>query len=86
MPTLTHIEDGLRDSPAQAEQWQRQLRAIQRRLRQAMNTPAHPAQYQQFTVLLEAALQAEDILNGIYFRYHNAPLSCRDITTLNSKT
>lgn len=86
MPTLTHIEEGLRDSPAQAEQWQRQLRAIQRRLRQAMNSPARPAQYQQFTVLLEAAVQAEDILNGIYFRYHNAPLGCSDMTTLNIKS
>lgn len=86
MPTLTHIEDGLRDSPAQAEQWQRQLHAIQRRLRLAMNTPVRPEQYRQFTVLLEAALQAEDIISGIYFRYHNAPLDCRGITTFNSKT
>lgn len=86
MPTLTLIEDGLRDSPVQAEQWQRQLRAIQHRLRQAMISPVCPAQYQQFTVLLEAALQAEDILNGIYFRYHNAPLGCCDMMTQNIKS
>lgn len=80
MPTLTQIEDGLRESPSQAEQWQRQLHAIQHRLRQAVKSPVRPAQYQQFTVLLEAALQAEDILNGIYFCYHNASLSCRNMT------
>lgn len=47
MPILTLIEDGLRDSPVQAEQWQRQLRPIQRHLRQAMISPVRPAQYQQ---------------------------------------
>ncbi|MFM1139530.1 EscE/YscE/SsaE family type III secretion system needle protein co-chaperone [Yersinia mollaretii] len=36
-----------------------------------MQLPNHQEQYQQFTLLLEAVIQAEDIIDVIYFRYHN---------------
>ncbi|EDP2815708.1 EscE/YscE/SsaE family type III secretion system needle protein co-chaperone, partial [Salmonella enterica subsp. enterica serovar Heidelberg] len=33
-----------------------------------------PQQYQQNTLLLEAIEQAENIINIIYYRYHNSAL------------
>ncbi|AJJ62708.1 EscE/YscE/SsaE family type III secretion system needle protein co-chaperone [Yersinia aldovae] len=71
MPTLTDLEDSLRDSDEQTKERLMALAAVYHRLIVAMQGPASREQYQQFTLLLEAVIQAEDIINVIYFRYHN---------------
>lgn len=75
MLTLTVLEDRLRDSDKHTEEWLRGLAAARYRLQQTMFTPISREQYQQFALLLEAVIQAEDIINVIYFRYHNASIN-----------
>ncbi|EHT97963.1 hypothetical protein CKS_4572 [Pantoea stewartii subsp. stewartii DC283] len=45
---------------------------------QSMKGPATQEQYQQFTLLLEAVIQAEDIIKVIAYRYHNQPVEPDD--------
>ncbi|NLS55309.1 EscE/YscE/SsaE family type III secretion system needle protein co-chaperone [Hafnia alvei] len=71
MATLTELEDRLRDSDEQTRERLTALAAVKSRLLEAMQNPMPQEQYQQFTLLLEAVIQAEDIINVIYFRYHN---------------
>jgi len=71
MPTLTDLEDRLRGSNEEAKEHLVILSAICHRLLIAMQAPMNPDEYQQFTLLLEAVIQAEDIINVIHFRYHN---------------
>lgn len=75
MPTLTDLEDRVRVSDEQTQERLRELASAKIRLLQAMKGPIVPAQYQQFTLLLEAVIQAENIINVIYFRYHNHPIN-----------
>jgi len=78
MTTLTVLEDSLRDSDEQTQQHLSALAALRGRLQQAMCEPANPEQYQQIALLLEAVIQAEDIINVIYFRYHNHRINISD--------
>lgn len=71
MPTLTHLEDSVRDSAILAEDKFKTLAAAKIRLLQSMKGSVTQKQYQQFTLLLEAVIQAEDIIRVIAFRYHN---------------
>ncbi|MGL5700110.1 MAG: EscE/YscE/SsaE family type III secretion system needle protein co-chaperone [Kluyvera sp.] len=73
MPTLTYLEDSMRDSIAHAEDKLRILATARIRLLQLMKAPATQQQYQHFTLLLEAVIQAEDIIKVIAYRYHNKP-------------
>ncbi len=75
MPTLTYLEDSVRDSIEQAEDRLRLLAAARIRLLQSMKGPATQEQYKQFTLLLEAVIQAEDIIKVIAYRYHNQPVN-----------
>ena len=75
MPTLTHLEDCVHDTPECTEEYLTVLTQAKQRLLQAMNNPLPQTQYQQFTLLLEAVIQAEDIIRVIYFRYHNHPVN-----------
>ncbi|WP_211095740.1 EscE/YscE/SsaE family type III secretion system needle protein co-chaperone [Hafnia alvei] len=68
---MTELEDRLRDSDEQTRERLTALAAVKSRLLEAMQNPMPQEQYQQFTLLLEAVIQAEDIINVIYFRYHN---------------
>ncbi|WP_408581923.1 EscE/YscE/SsaE family type III secretion system needle protein co-chaperone [Obesumbacterium proteus] len=68
---MTNLEDRLRDSDEQTRERLATLAAAKSRLIKAMQGPTPREQYQQFTLLLEAVIQAEDIINVIYFRYHN---------------
>lgn len=74
MPTLTYLEDSVRDSINQAQDRLKILQVAKIRLQHSMKRPATKEQYQQFTLLLEAVLQAEDIINLIAYRYHNQPV------------
>ncbi|MEY4474584.1 MAG: hypothetical protein RL248_351 [Pseudomonadota bacterium] len=78
MSTLTHLEDSLRDSDEQTKERLMILAAVSHRLLMAMQGPTNPEQYQRFTLLLEAVIQAEDIINVIYFRYHNYRINITD--------
>lgn len=78
MPTLTYLEDSVRDSINQAQDRLKILQAAKIRLLQAMKGPTTQKQYQQFTLLLEAVIQAEDIITVIAFRYHNQPVKPDD--------
>lgn len=78
MPTLTYLEDSVRDSINQAQDRLKILQAAKIRLLQAMKGPATQKQYQQFTLLLEAVIQAKDIIKVIAFRYHNQPVKSDD--------
>jgi len=75
MPTLTYLEDSVRDSINQAQDRLKILQSIKIRLRQLMRGPVTQDQYQQFTLLLEAVIQAEDIIKVIAYRYHNQPVN-----------
>ncbi len=74
MTTLTALEDRLRDSDEYAQTVSIELAAARYRLTQAMANPITPEEYQHFALLLEAVIQSEDIIEVIYFRYHNAEL------------
>ncbi|EGU8999162.1 EscE/YscE/SsaE family type III secretion system needle protein co-chaperone [Salmonella enterica] len=50
------------------------LRAARRQLEENNSKIQDPQQYQQNTLLLEAIVQAENIINTIYYRYHNNAL------------
>ncbi|WP_447783523.1 EscE/YscE/SsaE family type III secretion system needle protein co-chaperone [Enterobacter asburiae] len=78
MPTLTYLEDSVRDSIHQAQERLKILQAAKIRLLQSMKGPATQGQYQQFTLLLEAVIQAEDIIKVIAYRYHNQPVKPDD--------
>lgn len=78
MPTLTYLEDSVRDSINQAQDRLKILQAAKIRLLQSMKGPATQEQYQQFTLLLEAVIQAEDIIKAIAYRYHNQPVKPDD--------
>lgn len=74
MPTLTCLEDSVCDSIEHAEDRLKILAEAKMRLLQSMKNPVTPNQYQQFTLLLEAVTQAEDIIKVIACRYHNHSL------------
>ncbi|WP_252145092.1 EscE/YscE/SsaE family type III secretion system needle protein co-chaperone [Yokenella regensburgei] len=78
MPTLTYLEDSVRDSINQAQDRLKILQAAKIQLLQSMKGPATQEQYQQFTLLLEAVIQAEDIIKVIAYRYHNQPVKPDD--------
>jgi len=78
MPTLTNLEDSVRDSINQAQDRLKILQAAKIRLLQSMKGPAAQEQYQQFTLLLEAVIQADDIIKVIAYRYHNQPVKPDD--------
>ncbi|ECX2002014.1 EscE/YscE/SsaE family type III secretion system needle protein co-chaperone [Citrobacter braakii] len=78
MPTLTYLEDSLRDSINQAQDKLKILQAAKIRLQHSMKGPTTKEQYQQFTLLLEAVIQAEDIIKVIAYRYHNQPVKPDD--------
>ncbi len=61
----------MRDSDKQTRECLTALAAVKSHLLQAMQNPAPQEQYQRFTLLLEAVIQAENIIDVIYFRYHN---------------
>lgn len=75
MATLTYLEDTLRQSPAQAGVILLQLRAARYRTEKARHELQDPHQYRLNTLLLEALIQAEDIISVIYYRYHNSALA-----------
>lgn len=73
MATLTALEDRLCDVNAQAEiDLIIQVRA---RLEFALMKPMSREEYKELTLLLEAVVQAEDIIKVIYFRYHNVAIN-----------
>lgn len=78
MPTLTYLEDSVRDSINLAQDSLKILQEAKIRLMQSMKEPATQEQYQQFTLLLEAINQAEDIIRVIAYRYHNQPVKPDD--------
>ncbi|MFP1892482.1 EscE/YscE/SsaE family type III secretion system needle protein co-chaperone [Lonsdalea quercina] len=78
MPTLTDLEDHVRDSEAHTRERLVQLAEAKARLLRAMKGPSTPLQYQHITLLLEAVVQAEDIIKVIYFRYHNHQINRDD--------
>ncbi|EAT5499542.1 EscE/YscE/SsaE family type III secretion system needle protein co-chaperone, partial [Salmonella enterica] len=51
-----------------------QLRAARQQLEKINGKIQDPQQYQQNTLLIEAIEQAENIINIIYYRYHNCAL------------
>ncbi|ECH2671911.1 type III secretion system chaperone SsaE [Salmonella enterica] len=51
-----------------------QLRAARQQLEKVNGKIQDPQQYQQNTLLIEAIEQAENIINIIYYRYHNCAL------------
>lgn len=69
MLTITHLEDQLRSTPTRAEELLQLLHAARSRLQQQMSIPAEQQRYQQITLLLEAVIQAEDIVKIIDYRY-----------------
>lgn len=71
--TLTALEDRLRDANVQADITH--LTQARKRLEGAMKNPTSPDKYKELALLLEAVIQAEDIINVIYFRYHNAAIT-----------
>ncbi|EKT7565856.1 type III secretion system chaperone SsaE [Salmonella enterica] len=74
MTTLTQLEDLLLHSREEAKEIILQLRAARRQLEENNSKMLDPQQYQQNTLLLEAIVQAENIINTIYYRYHNSAL------------
>ncbi|EAT3566855.1 type III secretion system chaperone SsaE [Salmonella enterica] len=74
MTTLTQLEDLLLHSREEAKGIILQLRAARRQLEKACGKIQDPQQYQQNTLLIEAIEQAENIINIIYYRYHNCAL------------
>ncbi|MFP2694216.1 EscE/YscE/SsaE family type III secretion system needle protein co-chaperone [Enterobacter ludwigii] len=78
MPTLTYLEDSVRDSINQAQDRLKILQTAKIRLLQLMKGPVSQEQYQQFTLLLDAVIQAEDIIKVIAYRYHNQPVKPDD--------
>ncbi|WP_278809022.1 EscE/YscE/SsaE family type III secretion system needle protein co-chaperone [Obesumbacterium proteus] len=80
MPTLTNLEDRLRDSDEHTRERLITLATVKSRLLKAMQGPMPREQYQQFTLLLEAVIQAEDIINVIYFRYHNHRIKLTELS------
>ncbi|EGZ3992473.1 type III secretion system chaperone SsaE [Salmonella enterica subsp. enterica serovar Wichita] len=74
MTTLTRLEDLLLHSREEAKGIILQLRAARRKLEENNSKIQDPQQYQQNTLLLEAIVQAENIINTIYYRYHNSAL------------
>lgn len=78
MPTLTYLEDSVRDSINLAQARLKILQTAKIRLLKLMKGPATQEQYQQFTILLEAIIQAGDIIKVIAYRYHNQPVKSDD--------
>lgn len=74
MTTLTRLEDLLLHSREEAKGIILQLRAARKQLEENNDRLQDPQQYQQNTLLLEAIEQAENIINIIYYRYHNSAL------------
>lgn len=74
MTTLTRLEDLLLHSREEAKGIILQLRAARKQLEENNGKLQDPQQYQQNTLLLEAIEQAENIINIIYYRYHNSAL------------
>ncbi len=74
MTTLTRLEDLLLHSCEEAKGIILQLRAARKQLEENNGKLQDPQQYQQNTLLLEAIEQAENIINTIYYRYHNSAL------------
>ncbi|EBJ1006107.1 EscE/YscE/SsaE family type III secretion system needle protein co-chaperone [Salmonella enterica] len=74
MTTLTQLEDLLLHSREEAKGIILQLRAARQQLEKASGKVQDPQQYQQNTLLIEAIEQAENIINIIYYRYHNCAL------------
>lgn len=71
MPTLTYLEDQLRDPDGAGQARLVQLSAAAVRLQAALATPSVPQQHQQITLLLEAVNQAENIIQVLYYRYQS---------------
>lgn len=78
MPTLTYLEDCLRDSVDQSQDRLNILQVAKIRLLQSMKGPVTQEQYRQLTLLLEAVIQAKDIIRVIAYRYHNQPVKTDD--------
>lgn len=78
MATLTQLEELLRQSPQRAHALRLQVKAARHRLEKKNIHPQSQQQYQQNTLLLEALIQAEDIIKIIYYRYHNHALVIND--------
>ncbi|ECC1660048.1 TPA: type III secretion system chaperone SsaE [Salmonella enterica subsp. salamae] len=74
MTTLTRLEDLLLHSREEAKGIILQLRVARQQLEENNGKIQEPQQYQQNTLLLEAIEQAENIINTIYYRYHNSAL------------
>ncbi|ECF6072630.1 type III secretion system chaperone SsaE [Salmonella enterica subsp. houtenae] len=86
MTTLTQLEDVLFHSREEAKGIILQLRAARQQLEKINGKIQDPQQYQQNTLLIEAIEQAENIINIIYYRYHNCALVVSEETqkTLSS--
>ncbi|EKS5667111.1 type III secretion system chaperone SsaE [Salmonella enterica] len=74
MTTLTQLEDVLFHSREEATGIILQLRSARQQLEKVNGKIQDPQQYQQNTLLIEAIEQAENIINIIYYRYHNCAL------------
>lgn len=74
MTTLTQLEDLLLHSCEEAKRIILQLRTARQQLEKVNGKIQDPQQYQKNTLLIEAIEQAEDIINIIYYRYHNCAL------------
>lgn len=74
MTTLTQLEDVLFHSREETKGIILQLRAARQQLEKINGKIQDPQQYQQNTLLIEAIEQAENIINIIYYRYHNCAL------------
>ncbi|QUJ07831.1 type III secretion system chaperone SsaE [Salmonella enterica subsp. enterica] len=77
MTTLTRLEDLPLHSSARkaAKGIILQLRAARKQLEENNGRLQDPQQIPQNTLLLEAIEQAENIINIIYYRYHNSTCS-----------
>lgn len=84
MPTITYLEDCLRDSEQLAQERLSQIIMLRSHLCNALAHPASRDEYRSITLLLDAASEAENIIKVIYFRYHNKPIVPDDISTIRT--
>ncbi|ECG8588935.1 type III secretion system chaperone SsaE [Salmonella enterica subsp. salamae] len=85
MTTLTQLEDLLLHSREEARGIILQLKTARQQLEKANAKTQDPRQYQQNTLLLEAIVQAENIINIIYYRYHNCALGVSKDTEVETQ-
>lgn len=69
MQTLTELEDKLRKKRNNINELLAILAGARQRLQETLDSPGENMQYQRLTLLLEAVIQAEDIIKIINFRY-----------------